>query len=277
MKQMEGTFKSIRNLNIYFQAWLPDGDVKAALILVHGIGECSDRYTNLVNEFVPLGYALYGLDHVGHGKSEGEREMVETFDDFLEPIRTYTKMVKEWQPGKPIFLFGHSLGGLIALDYLLEAQADFRGAIISAPAIKIPSTISPMTIMMGKLLAAIAPRAGVLALDINGLSHDPAVVKAYADNPLVYHKKTPARLAAEMMKTMTKVSDNIGKISLPFIVVQGGQDKLVDPAGASMLYEQASSTDKTIKVYEELYHECHNEPDRDMEFKDLEAWLSAHL
>ena len=277
MKQMEGPLKSIRNLSIHYQAWLPDGEVKAVLLLVHGIGEYCGRYTNMVNEFVPLGYAIYGLDHIGHGKSEGEREMVDTFDDYLEPIRTYYKMVKEWQPGKPIFLFGHSLGGLIALDYLLDHQADFRGAIISAPAIKIPSTISPMTITMGKLLSAIAPSAGVLALDISGLSHDPAVVKAYAEDPLVFHKKTPARLAAEMLKAMTKVTENIGKISLPFIVLQGSQDSIVDPGGASMLYEQAGSTDKTIKVYEGFYHEIHNEPERDREFKDLETWLSAHL
>ena len=277
MKQMEGPLKSIRNLSIHYQAWLPDGEVKAVLLLVHGIGEYCGRYTNMVNEFVPLGYAIYGLDHIGHGKSEGEREMVETFDDYLEPIRTYYKMVQEWQPGKPIFLFGHSLGGLIALDYLLDHQADFRGAIISAPAIKIPSTISPMTITMGKLLSAIAPSAGVLALDISGLSHDPAVVKAYAEDPLVFHKKTPARLAAEMLKAMTKVTENIGKISLPFIVLQGSQDSIVDPGGASMLYEQAGSTDKTIKVYEGFYHEIHNEPERDREFKDLETWLSAHL
>jgi len=277
MKQIEGTFKSINNLNIYYQAWLPDGEVKAVLLLVHGIGEYCGRYTNIVNEFVPLGYAIYGLDHIGHGKSEGEREMVKTFDDYLEPLSSYYKMVKEWQPGKTIFLFGHSLGGLIALDYLLDHQADFRGAIISGPAIKIPNTISPMIISIGKLLAAIAPRAGVLALDISGLSHDPAVVKAYAEDPLVFHKKVPARLAAEMLKTMTKVTDNIGKIRLPFIVVQGSEDRLVDPAGATLLYEHASSIDKTMKVYEGFYHECHNEPERDKEFKDLEAWLSAHL
>ena len=277
MNQIEGTYKSIRNLSIYYHAWLPDGDVKAVLLLVHGNGEHCGRYTNIVNKFVPLGYAIYGLDHIGHGRSEGAREMVETFDDYLEPLNAYYKMVKEWQPGKPIFLFGHSQGGLIALDYLLDHQADFRGAIISAPAIKIPSTISPMTISIGKLFAAIAPGAGVLALDISGLSHDPAVVKAYADDPLVFHKKIPARLAAEILKTMTKVTDNVGKISLPFIVVQGSEDRLVDPAGAAILYEHASSTDKTLKMYEGFYHEVHNEPERDREFKDLEAWLSAHL
>jgi alpha-beta hydrolase superfamily lysophospholipase len=277
MQQIEGTFKSIRNLSIYYEAWLPDGDVKAILLLVHGNGEHCGRYTNIVNKFVPLGYAIYGMDHIGHGKSEGEREMVKTFDDYLEPLSTYFKMVKVWQPVKPIFLFGHSQGGLIALDYLFDHQAEFRGAIISAPAIKIPNTISSMTISIGKMLAAIAPKAGVLALDISGLSHDPSVVKAYADDPLVFHKKIPARLAAEILKTMTKVTANLGKISLPFIVVQGSEDRLVDPAGATVLYEHAGSIDKTIKIYEGFYHEIHNEPERDREFKDLEAWLSAHL
>ena len=134
-----------------------------------------------------------------------------------------------------------------------------------------------MTITLGKLLSAIAPRAGVLALDITGLSHDPAVVKAYAEDPLVFHGKIPARLASEMLKTMQKVNANLSRLTLPFIVVQGSQDRLVDPAGATQLYDQAGSTDKTIKVYEGYYHEIHNEPGREREFQDLEAWLTAHL
>jgi acylglycerol lipase len=277
MKHIEGNFKGIRDANFYYQAWLPDGEVKAVLLVVHGLGEHCGRYMNVVNEFVPQGYALYGLDHFGHGKSDGGREMVESFDDYLGPLSTYSKMVKEWQPGKPVFLLGHSMGGLIALNHLLEHQADFKGAIISAPAIKVSDSISPLTISMGKVLSVIAPSAGVLALDITGLSHDPAVVRAYAEDPLVFHKKTPARLAAEMLKSMIKVSANLDKISLPFIVVQGSQDRLVDPGGATLLYEKAGSADKTIKVYEGLYHEVHNEPERIQEFKDLGAWLQARV
>src|SRR5512137_2485302 len=178
MKHIEGTFKGVRNTSMYYQAWLPDGEVKAVLFLVHGLGEHCGRYTNHVNHFVPLGYAIYGLDHLGHGKSDGEREVIERFTDYTDPLTLYYKMVTGWQPGKPVFILGHSMGGLIACHYLLDHQADFKGAIISAPAIKVDENISPLTISMGKILSHVAPKAGVLALDATGVSRDPEVVKA---------------------------------------------------------------------------------------------------
>ncbi len=277
MNHTEGTFKGVRNLTIYYQAWLPEGDVKAMLFVTHGLGEHSGRYMNVVNHFVPLGYAVYGLDHVGHGKSEGGRELVERFEDYTDTLTLYYKMVKGWQPGKPIFLLGHSMGGLIASYYLLDHQADFKGAVISAPAIKIGDSISKTTITMGRILSKVAPRMGLLALDANGISRDPEVVRVYVNDPLVFHGKTPARLAAEMLRAMQRVTAEVGAITLPFITLQGGQDKLVDPGGAQMLYDRAGSTDKTLKIYEGLYHEVFNEPERAQVLKDVETWLEAHI
>ncbi|HPS42237.1 MAG TPA: alpha/beta fold hydrolase, partial [Anaerolineaceae bacterium] len=197
MNHIDGTFKGPRGLDIYYQGWLPDGEVKAVLFIVHGLGEYCGRYTNVVNRFVPLGYSVYGLDHIGHGKSGGDREMVKTFEDFTEPLKTYYKMVTAWQPGKPVFIYGHSLGGLITSFHLLDEQASFKGAIISAAGVKVPENISGMTVFMGKVLSVLAPKAGILGLDINYLSHDKAVVDTYNADPLVFHGKTPARLAAD--------------------------------------------------------------------------------
>ncbi len=276
MNSIEGSFKGVRGLSIFYQAWLPEGEVKAVLLIVHGLGEYCGRYMNVVNHFVPLGYAVYGLDHIGHGKSDGAREYVDRFEDFTDNLTTYYNMVTGWQAGKPVFLLGHSLGGLIATYYLLDHQASFKGAIISAPAIKIGAGISQATITMGKILSVVMPKAGVLALDAGAISRDPQVVSAYDNDPLVFHGKTPARLAAEMLKAMQRVTAELGKITLPFIAVQGGQDKLVDPAGAQMLYDQASSKDKTIKIYDGLYHEVFNEPERARVLGDVETWLAAH-
>ena len=277
MNHIEGNFNGVRNFSIYYQGWLPDKDVKAVILIVHGLGEYCGRYINVVNHFVPLGYAVYGLDHIGHGKSEGLREGIEHFEDFTDNLTVYYNMVKVWQPNKPIFLLGHSLGGLIGTYYLLDHQADFTGAIISAPVIKISDSISPLTITMSKILSAIAPKAGVLALDATSISRDPEVVNTYANDPLVFHGKTPARLAAEMLRAMARVTAEVGKISLPFITVQGGSDKLVDPDGTRMLYEKSSSKDKTIKIYDGLYHEVFNEPEREVVLKDVETWLKAHI
>lgn len=276
MNHIEGHFKGVRNTNIYYQAWLPAGEVQAVLLLVHGLGEHSGRYMNVVNHFVPLGYAIYALDHIGHGKSDGVREFVERFTDYTETLTLYYAMVKGWQANRPIFLFGHSMGGLIASYYLLDHQAKFKGAVISAPSVKIGDSISAMTITLGKLLSVVLPKMGLLALDINGISRDPAVVQAYADDPLIFHGKTPVRLATELMNAMQRVTTEAGTITLPCIVVQGGGDKIVDPAGAQMLYDKAQSKDKTLKIYAGLYHEIFNEPERDQVLDDVTTWLAAH-
>ncbi len=239
MNHIEGNFKGVRNVNIYYQGWLPEGDVKAVLLVVHGLGEHSGRYMNVVNALVPLGYAIYALDHIGHGKSDGAPEMVDRFADFTDTLATYYKMVVGWQAGKPIFLLGHSMGGAIASYYLLDHQADFSGAIISPPAVKVGNNVSSATIAISKVLSKIAPKMGVLALDVNGVSRDPAVVAAYVADPLVFQGKTPARLAAELLGAMQRITGEAGTISLPIIVLQGGADAIVDPAGAQMLYDMA--------------------------------------
>ena len=277
MNHIEGDFKGVRNAKIYHQAWVPEENIKAVLLIVHGLGEHCGRYMNVVNHFVPLGYAVYGLDHIGHGKSEGMREVVERFEDYTDTLRVYCEMVRRWQPGKPRFLLGHSMGGLITSCYLLDHQADFRGVVISALLIKPSGNISQVTILMGKILSALAPKMGLLALDVNDISRDPEVVKAYVNDPLVFHGKTPARLAAELLKAMLRVTAEADKITLPFIVLQGSEDKLVDPRGARTLYEKAGSKDKTIRIYEGLYHEVFNEPERARVLNDVGTWLATHI
>ena len=277
MVHIEGNFEGVRNVSIYYQGWLPDENIKAVLLIVHGLGEHCGRYINVVNHFVPLGCAVYGLDHIGHGKSEGGRGFVEQFADFTQTLTVFYNMVAEWQANKPVFILGHSMGGLITAYYLLDYQDKFKGAIISGPAVKVDDSDSQVTITMSKVLSKLVPKMGVRALEANGISRDPAVVEAYVNDPLVFHGKTTARLAAELLSAMQRVTAEASKITLPFIVVQGAADSLVDPSGAQMLYDKASSEDKTLKVYEELYHEVFNEPERDRVVQDVESWLESQL
>ena len=277
MKHTEGNFEGVRNTNIYYQSWFPEGEVKAVLLIAHGMGEHSGRYMNVVERFVPLDYAIYGFDNIGHGKSEGEREMVQRFDDFTDTLKIFYNMVTEWQAGKPIFILGHSMGGTIASYYLLDHQADFKGAIISAPLVKVGDSVSQATITMSKILSKIAPKAGVASLDVNAISRDPEVVEAYVNDPLVFHGKTPARLGAELLSAMMHITAEASKLTLPMIIVQGAEDILVEPSGAKMLYDKASSKDKTLQIYDGMYHEVFNEPDRERVLKDVESWLEKQL
>ncbi len=277
MNRMDGNFTGVRNSSIYYQAWLPEGEEKAIIMIVHGVGEYCGRYANVVNHFVPLGYAVYGLDHIGHGKSSGEREYIRRFEDFTEPVKTYFEMIDDRYPGKPVFIYGHSLGALISLFHLLDHQASYKGAIISAPPVKIPDNISPLTITLGKILSTVAPMAGILALDTAGLSHDPEVVKSYNNDPLVFHGKITACISAGMLRAMIRVNEEAAKISLPIFILQGGGDKIVDPAGATQLYEKVGSNKKILKIYEDLFHEVHNEPERLTMFNDLNTWILSIL
>jgi len=277
IQHQEGFFEGVRNSNIYYQNWLPNGDPKAVLITVHGLAEHSGRYMNLVNHFVPLNYAVYGLDHIGHGKSDGPRVYVDRFDDFTSTLKTFFDMVKTWHPDKPIFLVGHSMGGLISAIYLLDHQSELTGAILSGPSVQIPDNISSITIVFGKIFSTLMPKLGIVALDAEGVSRDPAVVKAYVDDPLVYTGKTTARLAAELLKAMGRVSAEASKITLPILIIQGGADRLVDPSGAQMLYVTVGSKDKAIKIYDGLYHEVMNEPEHDQVLSYMEGWLASHL
>ena len=176
MNHTENHFKGVRGVKHYYQSWLPDRDVKALLLIVHGLGEHCGRYQNVVEYFVPLGYGVYSFDLIGHGKSEGMREYVERFEDYTDTLTIFLNMVKEWQEGKPIFLMGHSMGGLITPFYHIDHQDTFRGSIISAPFVKIGDNITQTTIFMSKILAKLMPKIGVQELDPTGLCSNPDVV-----------------------------------------------------------------------------------------------------
>ncbi len=133
MNHQDGYFKGVKVANIYYQCWLPESDPKAVLLVVHGLAEHSGRYMNVVDYFTPRGYAVYGIDHIGHGKSDGDRVYVERFDDFVQTLELFTDMIRQWQPGHPIFLVGHSMGGLIGAAYLLDYQDELAGAVLSGP------------------------------------------------------------------------------------------------------------------------------------------------
>jgi len=277
MKHTENKF-TIEGLGeLYYQGWLPDGDVKAVLFIAHGLAEHGGRYINLVNQVVPLGFAVYAMDQYGHGRSDGVRVYINRFEDYIHPLKTFLDMVAEWHPGKKVFLMGHSMGGLIAAVYLLDHQEDFAGAIISAPLTKIPSNINAFSRIVVQILANVIPKARLVGVDSSGISRDPDEVARYVNDPLVYTGNSTTKLGAETLRAMEKVTAGRAKISLPILIVQGGADPLVDLSGAQELYDAISSEDKTLKYYDGYYHEMINDIGKEVVLEDLCQWLEAHL
>ncbi|MHB8090354.1 MAG: alpha/beta hydrolase [Syntrophales bacterium] len=277
MNHQESSFKDSGNRQIHYQSWLPEGEIKAVLLVVHGLAEHSGRYMNLVNRFVPLGYAVYAADHPGHGRSAGLRGYIDKFTDYTDTLAEFSQMIGGLQKGKPLFLVGHSMGGLIVSLHLLSHQHELQGAVLSGPGVKVPDNISSLTIFAGKILSTLLPRTGILKLEEAAVSRNLAVVRAYRDDPLVYHGKISARLGAEMLEAMERIEADASRITLPILILQGTADRLVPPSGAQMLYDRVSSADKKLIFYDGLYHEIFNEPEHDRVLSDVEAWLAAHL
>jgi acylglycerol lipase len=273
MAHVAGTFSGPRGVDIFWQSWLPDGAPKGVVLLVHGLGEHSGRYTNVVHRLVPEGYAVYALDHMGHGQSQGAREVIHTFEDLTEPLWQFRQQVVPRHSGVPTFLLGHSMGGLIASLHALDHAEGLSGLVLSAPAVYVGEGVSALTIAMGKILSVVAPQVGVLPVRPEFVSRDPVVVAAYSNDPLVFHKKTPARLAAELLRSIKGLAPRLQDMQLPLLVMQGTADRLVDPKGASWFVESVSSADKTLTTYAGLYHEIFNEPEHAEVIGDLLGWL----
>jgi len=277
MKHVEGEFKGHKNLTLYYQSWQPAQVPKAILLVVHGFAEHSGRYINLVNYFVPKGYAVYSFDHRGHGKSEGLRGYVERFSYYLDDLKTFFDIVRGKHGDAKIFIVGHSMGGTIATAYAIHHQDEFDGLILSGAGLKAAVSVSLALIVVARTLSLLLPKMGIAVFEASAISQDKAVVDAYVTDPLVYRGKVRARLGAELIRMTQELPHQMPKIVLPILIMHGTADRLSNPKGSEVLYERVSSRDKTLKLYDGFYHEIFNEPKRKQVFKNMEMWLVAHI
>ena len=181
------------------------------------------------------------------------------------------------QPDVPLFLVGHSMGGLIAANFLLAHQAEFVGAVLSEPLVKSPSNLSPVLILIAKLLAKIVPRARLIPVEADGISRDPDVVTAYLEDPLVYNRPATLKLSDELLAGMKHLVENADQIQLPLLILHGGADRVVDRESSDFLHERVTSDDKKLQIYDGLSHELYNEPEHPEVIADVLKWLDAHM
>ncbi len=262
---------------LYWQTWEPDGNMRAAVLLVHGLGEHSGRYAHVARHLTRRGFAVYTLDHYGHGKSAGHAGYVERFSVYLDGVHAVLQKIQAERPSLPLFLIGHSMGGLIAAAYLLRNQEAFRACVMSGPALKTDQAPPALLLAVNKLLSALVPTLPMIRLDASGVSRDPAVVEDYLNDPLVFHGKLSARLIAELSATMDRTLSRAADIHIPVIFMHGEEDLLTSPSGSQEMFANIGSGDKTLKLYPGLYHEIFNEPEQDAVLADMSAWLEKHL
>lgn len=279
VKHSTGEFKGVRDTVIRWQEWSPKKtDPRAVILLVHGIGEHGGRYSALAEDLTQAGFAVGVPDHRGHGLSEGKRAQVEKFDDFSDDLSTYHDVLRKRFPAPlPLFIVAHSMGGLIALRYVTRDQPDASGLVLSGAAAAKPDDISDITITIGNLLAKVLPDVGVAGLQLEKISRDPAVVEAYMNDPLVTSGKVRARMGSELLKGMDTVEADLPSLTMPILIMHGGDDVITPPHGSEMIFEKVGSKDKTLKIYPGLYHEVYNEPERQEVIANVISWIDARI
>lgn len=267
----EGTLPSGQ----YWQAWGP-GAPLGVVVLVHGLHEHGGRYAGVAERLGAAGYAGYAVDHPGHGRSPGTRGNIGSMAAAVDGVAALTRLAAQRHPGLPVFVYGHSLGGLIALQYLTGAPSDrIVGAVISAPALD-TSAATGLQRTVAPVLSRLLPDLGVLSLDAGTISRDPQVVADYRADPLNHLGKVRARTGTEMMLTAAAMPQRLRSLTLPLLVLHGGGDRLMPPAASEVVRSSAASPDLTLRIYDGLYHEPHNEPEREQVLDDVVGWLDAH-
>ena len=276
MKHEEGSFTGPGGHILYYQSWLPETSPRAVLVVVHGLADHGSRYHNLVNYFVPKNFAIFALDLRGHGKSGGKRCHIKRFDEYIEDLGIFMDTIRPMYADKPIYLVAHSMGAPVAIPYALTHPDQINGLITSGANLA-SNVASPVLVALAGVLSALAPGMGVTVIDAKLISRDPEVVNAYINDPHVYRGKISARTGAELVRMWKSLPAKIPGLKVPLLVLQGTADGLSDPAGSRMLYEKASSHDKTLKLYEGFYHEIFNEREHETVMRDIEGWLNARL
>lgn len=269
---IEGTLTGAHNRELYWQGWIPEDEVQAVVVVSHGLHEHGGRYEWVAQRLAEQGYAAYAIDHVGHGRSAGVRGQIGRMSDVVDGVDAMITEASTRHSGVPRFLLGHSMGALVALQYVIGNPQELRGLIVSAGPVIIDAG-SPVERAAAKVLTRVAPNLGVVVLDSAAVSRDPDVVAYHETNPLMVHGKVRARTAAEMLTTADQVQAHLGRIRLPLLVMTGTADTLADPAGSQLIIDRVSSTDKSLKTYEGLYHEILNEPEKQVVLADIVEWI----
>ena len=261
--------------SLYVRSWRPDGPARALVVIVHGFNSHGGYYPWVGEQLKAAGYAAYSVDLRGRGNSDGERYYAEHINDYLDDVDRLVKLARTREPGLPLYILGHSAGGVISCVYTLEHQQDIAGLICESFAYKVPAPDIALSILKG--VSHIAPHAHVLRLKIDDFSRDPQVVQAMKDDPFVGGEVQPSITVAAMVRADERLEREFPLIRIPVFIMHGTEDKVTVPSGSQFFYDTAGSADKTLKMYEGHAHDLLNDYGKEQVMADIRAWIDARL
>jgi acylglycerol lipase len=271
----EEQFEGVGGLKLFARSLRPKAQPRAVVVIVHGFNSHSGQYLWVSEQLASSGFAVYALDQRGRGKSEGERFYVEKFADYVSDVATFVALAKAREPGLPVFVLGHSAGGVVSCVYALEHQREIAGLICESFAYQVPAPDVALAILKG--LSSIAPHLHVLKLKNQDFSRDPKVVAAMNSDPLIANETQPTQTVAEMVRADERLKREFGQITLPVFILHGTEDKATKPSGSQAFYDAAGSTDKTLKLYEGHFHDLLNDLGKEEVLADITRWIEKRL
>jgi acylglycerol lipase len=269
------TLKSVGGVEIFVRSWRPDGPARGVVAIVHGFNSHSGHYPWVAEQMVDRGLAVYALDLRGRGKSGGERFWVDKFADYLSDVHGLVTLARSRERGLPVFILGHSAGGVISSVYALEHQAELAGLVCESFAFQVYAPDFALAALKG--LSRIAPRAHVLKLPNPGFSRDPKVVAAMNSDPLIANENQPAHTVSEMLRGTERLAREFPLIKLPVLILHGAADKVTRPEGSQRFYDNAGSADKTLKLYDGHVHDLLNDLGKEKVMADITQWIDARV
>lgn len=276
MHHEEFDWETRDHLRLYAQDWRPEGEPKGLVCLVHGLGEHSGRYEHVAVYLTGGGYLLAAFDQRGHGKSGGQRGHAPYFQILTEDIATFLEESARRHPDRPCFLYGHSLGGSLVLEFVLRRRPRLAGVIATAPALRTAFEPPALKIALGKIMVRLWPTLSMSnEIDVQTLSRDTEVVTAYVNDPLVHDRLTP-RLGIGMLQSGEWILEHAAEVYLPILLMHGAADRLTSPQASSEFAARAGDH-CTLKTWEGLYHEIHNEPEQETVLSYMLDWLDRKL
>ncbi|HEU5138261.1 MAG TPA: alpha/beta hydrolase [Steroidobacteraceae bacterium] len=271
----EEFLESTGGLRIFTRSWRPEGAPRGVIVLVHGFNSHGGYYLWAAEQLLASGLAVYALDLRGRGKSDGERYYIDKFAEYQSDVDALVRLARTRDAGLPMFMLGHSAGGVIACNYVLDHQADFAGLVCESFAYQVPAPDFALSVLKG--LSHLAPHAHVLKLKKEDFSRDPKVTQALLDDPLLANEVQPTKTVAEMVRADERLKRDFKLFTLPLLIIHGTKDTVTRPEGSSEFHANAGSRDKTLKLYEGYFHDPLNDIGKEVVMNDIRAWLTARL
>jgi alpha-beta hydrolase superfamily lysophospholipase len=271
----EETFEGNEGLRIFFRVWRPAGTPRAVVVINHGVNSHSGQYFWTAEQFVKHDLAVYAIDMRGRGRSDGERYFVDHVDEYAGDLAQLIAIAKSREPGLPVFLLGHSAGGVVSCIYALDHQSELAGLVCESFAFRVYAPDFALAVLKG--LSHLAPHAHVLRLPFENFSRDPEVVRSMHEDPLLANEVQPTRTVAALVRADERIEREFAQITLPVLILHGTADKTTRPEGSQLFFDRAGSKDKTLKLYEGHFHDLLNDFDREVVMTDIQGWIDARL